>query len=372
MITHTSSLTLERMRLSVLWHQNLMDPAPSSRPEVLDRTEYLSLFGAGEKGWRGARVLPWPPYNRQGFWQKYLRQPKSLGSVVGRDAWAELVPLRIAAPIRLRASGADARVSTEGFLHPWGVTFVVTLDLIGTWVDFEAAAERLHELRTSQCFSLDGAPAGTAVNLESASEAGLGRVAEMVGRPDGGQSWPAFSVFTLISAEGSQEEFDPTAEPAGRFLQATSSFSPTWKEDALRPLAEAQVAGVRDAPPSHLIYGIERARSIWSPGRFLATAKTPPERGLGCHHRNLVLASMQTEALGRFSTWTADRVAGGPPLSGAHETQAVQAVRFLKKLYIGRKDSTYRSGSVQAQVDQNEWAAPINAMQPVLDTETIP
>lgn len=367
MITHAQSpVSLQRMRISFIWHQNLMAESPVARPLVLDLARYPAMFNEKPRDRSGPLTLPWPDHDRQGFWQRYLKMPKGLGMVGGRDGTRAFVPLRVASPLPLAIELPDATVSNEGFLHPWGASFVVNVSLGGPGLDFAAASAAVRDVRSGLWFASGSA---RSLRLDQVWSLGLEAVSAHASTSFDGQSWDSFSVFTLLAARGSKEAFDPTPKDAmaARFLQAVTTFSSTWEEDDLTPLAQAKVAGKSKAPPTHLIYGSERRRAIWSPGHFRAPAD-PPRATLSCHHRNLVLASMQTEALGRYLTETARRLGENIELSGENRTQAKLASEILKRLHDG-SDSTYRSGSVKAQM--TPWLDEIDAVRAELGLSAI-
>ena len=127
MIPSNESMSIKRMRLSLLWHQDLMGREEAQeRPLVLDDQAYRGLFMGAPGPPQGSLSLPWPSHGRQGFWELYLRRPASLVNVKGRDAWRALVPLRRAAPLKLSAPYGGVTIASEGLLHPWGATFMFT------------------------------------------------------------------------------------------------------------------------------------------------------------------------------------------------------------------------------------------------------
>jgi|GEM_PF-4334140 len=348
------------IKLTLLWHQNLMPADARARPQVTDVGTYQELFNTARENQTGLLTVPWPDYEKQLFWERYLRRWHQLPEATAREGWRALVPLRTAAPLILQAEDADTSVWSEGYLHPWGVTFLLTLTVTGKWSELGEAADRLVEVRGGQRFVIAGREAGC--GLEDAATAGLGALAELAGEAAQGTRWNPFSICTLMAAKGIPDAFDPSVEETGvaRFLQAVCTFNANWRQDEVRPAADAKVAGKAKAPASHLVYGTQRGRAVWSPVNFSkGTGKGPS--ALKCHHRNLALASMQTEALGRFAEDTAARLGVGTELSAEHRTQSRWAVRALGDLYEG--SDTYKSGSVKAQIAQSGLLAPINAVR---------
>lgn len=246
-------MTLNRMRLSVLWHQDLMDSAPLALPRVLDRYGTYSDVFAGSATEHDPFTPPWPGHSRQGFWEWYLRRPATLAAIGARTAWRALIPLRFATPLSLDALGGGVTVISEGLLHPWGASLVVTFAIDGKWPDFGAAIDRLRQLRREPCLVAAEGEAARPQRLDEVAIAGLARLREKAMQATPGRTSEAFSVFSLLRADGDRSRFDPTREDAARFLHAATSFSDTWEHDALPELAKANVAGISAAPASHLI-----------------------------------------------------------------------------------------------------------------------
>ncbi len=352
---------LQRMRVSFIWHQNLMAEGPRARTPILDRIAYDELFASKGSRHSGSLTPPWPSREQQGFWEWYLGKRNALESVTPRNARRGLVPLRTRRSLNVTATKAGTTVSTDGFLHNWGASFVVTLALEGSWPSFAAAAARLLELRRERRFTLDG-EAGT-LRLDDLGARGLDALREALPDAFDGPRWTDFSVFSLIAASGESKDFDPAGKGSGvlAFLHAATSFRPTWQQDKPRSLEEGKVGGFATGPPSHLIYGSTRSRAVWGPEHFLAPPTTPSSKVLACQHRNLVLASMQAEALGRYACETAKRLAANVALSSENNTEAEIFCKRLKEMYDGAQ-STYRSGSVKAQISQNLWLPKIDAV----------
>ncbi len=359
MVAANGDPQLEVMRLGLLWHQNLMDPAPKADPSVIQDPPYRDTFDSKDRS--SPLTPPWAPRTRQGFWERYLPSWEKLAQVPGRNAWRAQVPLRVGAPVPVVSNDNRVEVAVEGFLHPWGTTFVVELTLRGNWLGFAAATRDVLGLKRNRCFSLTGA-GGPWVTLDKVAEAGLASLRASAGSTAGGPMAEPFSVFTLNDASGGRDSFDPTHDDVARFLHATSSFSPTWESDPLVAAADRKVAGISNAPASHLIYGQRRGRAIWSPEHFLMGGGIERFSTLECHHHNLVFASVQTEALSRFAIATAARIQANTNRSAEEMTQAKRAATTLGNLYEGA-EGTYKSGSVKAQIAMNKWLDPINVVR---------
>ena len=351
---------LQRMKLSVLWHQDLLGAATDARPSVLDEEHYWDLFAQTPRSEQPDSLsVPWPPNQRQGFWEAYLnRRNRSLAGVEGRFVRRSLVPLHNGKPLVVKSPATSvALVTVEGLLHRWGATLIVTLDLRGKWQGFPAAAKSICHLRHNDHFEVAG-QANNPLRLDDIRDAGLDRLREQASKAVAGNVSDPFLVFTLIDADGDPERFEPSEEAVRRFLHAVTSCSDTWEQDALPDLKKSKVAGISAAPLSHLVYGTRRARAVWFPGRFLAKpgAKKPT---LSCHHRNLVLATAQTEAILGLADSAARRLKRGAGMSSELRTVARAAAEILRSLYEGSR-SRYRSGSIKAQIDSRERLAAIN------------
>jgi hypothetical protein len=107
-----------------------------------------------------------------------------------------------------------------------------------------------------------------------------------------------------------------------------------------------------------LVYGTNRGRAVWFPD-LLADSVRPT---LACYHRNLALASMQVESLCGFAHGIASQVNENNALNFAEEECARNAAGLLGRLY-GGKSSIYRSWSVRAQIDQNNFVSDIDTVR---------
>jgi hypothetical protein len=369
-------MKLLKMKLSVFWHQDWMDPAPLAEPRALDRSGYYELMGQPRASQSGPLTAPWPPVKGQGFWERYLAQWRTLEAVKKDPAWRALVPLRVtAAPLQVQVEGEDANAASEGFIHPWGGSFAVHLNLTGQWADLPSAAARILELRREKCFALATDAGAELLRMDDLSTRGLDALRAHAAAASAGAVGDGFSVFALLAAVGEAAEFAPGTEATGvaRFLHAVASFSPTWADDTVPAPAEAKAGGKRTGPASHLIYGTARGRAIWSPARFLISPQqwqleqkqpgsAPRRTTVGCHHRNLTLASLQTEAMARFTSASAARLAAGTRLANEHGMLARCAAGRLGDLYQGLPN-TYRSQSVRTQLDDGDHLAAINAIR---------
>ncbi len=361
-------MTIRRVKFSVLWHQHWLPRESLVETMALDRTSFEETVAIARREQTGPLTSPWPVTERQKFWEFYLGRSPTLEGAPVRDVFRFLVPLRSAGqPLELLADGDDTRAATEGFLHHWGGTLVINLALAGDWGSLAEVADRIVQLRREPCFSTS--PGGPQRRLDDLAADGLAALRPQAVKAIAGATSDGFSVFSLTTAAGEPTDFDPTVEATGAhlFLHAVTSFSSIWRSEKPRPLGEAAVGGKKTGPTSHFLYGAARGRAIWSPENFAVEpavpgAPPPPRRKptVGCHHRNLVLASMQTEALARFAADAADRLHANLALSSQHDLLARLALGKLDEIYAGDR-STYRSGSLRAQIDDAQLKGPIDA-----------
>lgn len=344
---------LQKIRWSMAWHRNWMSSTAQAPPDIVTIQQLDEIYGPGPGRFTGPLTVAWPRRQEQGFWERYLRRWDALPSARPRECRRALLPVRSGRPVAVEADGDDAAVATECFLHQWGASVVVTINLKAPDRDLARTVERLLELRHEDRFTVEGGPL---VTLEEVAAATFDRVRDTYAPEAEEQFGEPISILTVLQGTGEKVEIDPAAEPTARFLHAATSFSLIWKEDTLPELAAATVARLKHAPSSHVIYGNSRGRAIWAPTFFLAR---PEASTLSCLHRNQTLAAMQTEAMGSFVADTVRRMEQAVALSGEHRDRSRLAAEALAKLYRGDPE-TYRSGAIMAQIKAGGYVEPIN------------
>jgi hypothetical protein len=361
-------------RLTFIWTETILDAftgkLPASQaglPCAVGADAYKSWFDAAQANWpeRAKPTPPWPAHRHQNFWARYLQAGESLKGVTGAVAWRNAVPVLLPAPFDVAFDG-DARVHAEGLAHPWGVTFVLNISwprFPGTLAD---VTREVVETRRGKRFVLGGQK----VTLDRVGAEGLTHLREQVMGPGhaGPRTPEPLSIFAAIRGEGTRDDLDPsTNEDVHRLVQASTSFSQTYDWDALVVLDSGRVAGRKYQPSSHIVFGSQRGRAIWGPAYL---AKTHVKATVGCQLRNLVFASAQTESLARFAAETMEHVSRGGRVAGDLEAAARRAMAVLGQLYLG-KDSTYKTGSVKAQVDANGFKPAIEQLRARLGLEPL-
>jgi hypothetical protein len=358
------------MRLSFIWCEtllDLLDGAPAARPMPFlgDREGYAQRFAAAIEGGKPDAFPLEPPWHLpagQFFWTHYL-EGHTPGKIKGEVAWKQLVPFRRAGPFRARAPWLPGRIHAESFFYPHGIALVISAEVQGD-LPLAAAVAKAHELRRTGKIEVrwDGKEAADLLGLDTLARRSLDalRLAALgPGAAEGALS-PAFSVVTVVRATG-VEPNDPTAEGGEihRALQAMTTWNPSWATDALTKLEDARLP-TRIGAPSHLLYGGRRGRVVWFPGLY--TVSTVKLRSLACYQRNLTLASMQTESLAGLVLETeSGRKLGKTPV-GLRRECAQRAAGVLGRLY-GGVASTYRSWSPRRQIEQNDYAKPLDSLR---------
>lgn len=334
-------------RLAASWHALI-----SPEAELIPRSAYEDAFDGVDPGPAGM-TKPWPDYGEQDYWRRYLGGAK-LKTQSAAIAWKHQVPLRVGSPLAIGCALERVRAGAEVLVHPWGLSAICTSRVAGP-LKLEELVELAGEMFRARVFSIDSSP--EPVSLAAVGEAAISNVSDALGGA-GASLTDAISVTGVISATGDPRHFDPNDDSVRRALQALTLFSKTWRDDALLELEESRVAGKQAAPAGHIVYGRHRGRTIWSPSSFLTPGST-----VGCHFRNLVLATTQTEALIELARRSAAQLAAGRGLAPEQSTQVGRTVGALARLYYGRKDQTYRSGAIKNQIGQRDNLADINRLR---------
>jgi hypothetical protein len=338
----------------MIWHRVWMGPDALAAPDIVTVPQLNSVFAGGNGRYASRLTPPWPRNQSQGFWERYLDRWEALSGVAERECRRALVPARTSRPIEVEADQDDARVGAECFLHPWGASLVVTVNLRATGRGHEETVDRLMELNNDPCYVVDGRIGW--VQLGQVAGEAFKRVREEHAPGVDEHRAEPFSVLTVLAANGGASNFDPAAEPSARFLHGAASLSSTWETDALPELSAATVARLSRRRETNLIYGSDRGRAIWTPTIF---GGNPASSTLSCLHRNQTLAAMQTEAMSRFVADTVGRLEDDMDLSAEHMSRSRFAAEQLAKLYRGDARS-YRSGCMPAQIDAGHHKEKIN------------
>jgi len=150
---------------------------------------------------------------------------------------------------------------------------------------------------------------------------------------------PPITTATIIDAEGDDQE-----EVLLRALHGLCWLRSMWKGP------NNKLTEKLPDPASQSGIAIAKGRAIWQPGNF----SSPPVKGrqvsLGCYHRNLTMAAMQTGALAAL-VGRADDILGDPNgrLISIAPKEVSRAIDLLDE-FAGSDFFTYRSWTAQYQV----------------------
>jgi hypothetical protein len=256
----------------------------------------------------------------------------------------------------------EVRVGPEAFLYPHGVAVILNLTVRGTFTPDEAAALAIR-LRRGHDFSIgDEARPFVLDGVADRAVAAVRQTTFGVEAPVGRRPQFPFSVTTVVLG---RDVDDTKALTEGstehRFLEAVTTWAPTWESAALPKLADVTLPlRTSGRPAGHVLYRRDRGRAVWFPGSF--TIPSGSVRTLTCFHRNLVLASLQVESLAGFAAATAQFLTAGGKLNDAHYDAATRAGDILGRFYGGAQ-SIYRSRSPRAQIEDGSFLTDINLMR---------
>jgi hypothetical protein len=369
-----SPIVIHKARLSFIWAEVLPpfleQPMPKESPLAFLTRNFLfrDMFQKALNGEVTPTQFepPWIAERKQQFWMRYLVQSK-LGDVPGSQAWDYLVPLRVDSGIKIEADWLHDTNFIDAFYYPFGEAVVLTFrwepklllkDLLPKAYDFYKTGK----------FSLVGDPSQS-LSLEEVADAVLTSLRKNAlgdRSQTGRRTKQAFSLITIIEAEGVPPQADVRKNPEIlKALEVLTNWPADYEYLTLPTPKDVCLPTKRSVPPGSALYAQERGRAVWHPALFRlkkdATVQEAVDQGrrsskLGCYHRNLLFASLQTESLGRLICHTADLFNAGQhkaDLTAHHRDVVHSAALCLSKLYLGDKSKTWRSASVQRQIDQS-------------------
>lgn len=300
----------------------------------------------------GEFTPPWRSDSVSSFWRYYLEQnPPS--SVTPWEAWDRLVPLRRGEEIRGRNGGPvvdgtafAGDLQIESFHYPHGVGLAVSVRIEE---DRELAdmVDRAREVMKEAIFRVSWNP--RPVSLPAIASHFLDKLAGRERETSVPDRTDSFTVATIFRGDSGALSDGKPADELRLALQGLCTFRRGWRDENL-PGRKCQLRLRTEAGPENLLFGLGRGRAVWFPGAF--TSNDSKNRTLGCYHRNLVLASLQTESLIQAAQLAAHMLqTAPPPLSVRLEEVSRRAVQWLGALHSG--DDTYASWSVVAQIERD-------------------
>jgi hypothetical protein len=363
------------IRISFIWVETVLEglrdmPRPGARLALLnDRISFAPFFEKARKqpvpidDSPGISLqAPWPKPTGQRFWQPYLDQT-SPSSVSGEQAWKSLVPLRAKLPFPITSSAVTTVPLFDVFFYPCGLALLGTVRLSAN-LPLEAAVEEAFKIKRDKIFNVEW-PAGLQqlLSLDAVAERALDAMRNWAwgeGSVAQRTDLDAFTIFTFTQGKGVDLVPISKTPDIQRALAAVTNWRPSWKTDPLADLEKARVSSHKTpaAEARSLIYGGKRSRALWFPDLF---AGSPTGSSLACYHRNLSQASLQVETLCGFARETAQRLADNKVLSFFETECTRNTAGILGRVYGGKK--SYRSWSLRAQIDNNDFVDDINAIR---------
>lgn len=311
-------------------------------------------------------TLPWPRPSGQHFWEHYLND-RPPARATAELCFRRLVPLRLpSAPLRVRpvlmlnGAAVTAHMTLEGYVYPFGAAVLASLTVEGD-VTPEDLGDIANAIRRGKVFhppETDRDAAAPPETLDRVLDQALRGLVDAAFSPAAaGERSVPFSVATVLTGADAAA---PAAEPdvvTRRLLHGLA----TWTWPAAAPPAEA-LAGLDTRSATHragdaLIAG-DRGRAVWFPACFTDTRERA--HTLACYHRNLTLASLQTESLLMLVAGLAEIHDRTAPVPAAQRRWADLAADLLTRLHAGTE--TYRSGAVKAQIEGSRKLDAINGL----------
>jgi hypothetical protein len=292
------------------------------------------------------------------FWHYYLERA-GLRSVQSQDAWRKLVPLRRALNVHISAGNLPVKTRLYAFHYPHALGLVAFAEIRPN-LALPDAVDMVQSIESSSDFSVawsDGQ--STQLNLPALGAEVLERIrTESFGDIQRIRTQP-FKLATFVRADGVKpnaliQEYGNEHKALDGLCRAIKD----WRGLQPDPFSRAKLE-TRRAPPSHLLYAINRSRAVWFPQSFLPTTNGP--HSLGCYHNNLTCATLQTESLLQMVN-LADAHPDIGDLLPDTDRLLKSAAGILGRIYGGDL-KTYRSQSPRRQIDDSGSFDAINELR---------
>lgn len=357
------------LRISMVATETLPDllgnsPPKSALPALSRNQPYLQAFSDALEG-KGALATPWPIDSDRGvhwFWHYYL-QKQPADAVQPDLAWRRLVPLRVAS-YQLKPPAPEIRASLETYAYPHGNAAIVSVT-VDADVPLDRAVDRVIAVSKGSTFDVAINGSLSQRSLSGALTAGLDQLAKLRTGDSKGlrvSSSEPFGLTAVVTGNG----IDPLTplDDGGlihRALDGICTLGPAWRQNVAPPIAK-QVVPTKTGAAGSALYARSKARAFWFPELFTLKAEPgdPPLHMLGCFHRNLTFASMQTQSLLGLASWASDTLQAAGTLLFSVSELVRNCSGTLGMLYGGATD-VYRSSSVRRQIDDSGFVPVINA-----------
>ncbi len=377
---------IKRFRMSLLWSApfaTLLDddnkvPADAPLAALGRNNTYATLFenllarpaialqlGATTP----ALELPWPAKGTHWFWCRYLNA-NPIRRIKGDFAFYRLVPMRRHDSLVRGLKVANTnnhpqtalfqqavfdQISGEAWFHPHMVSFAVNLTLNGEFTPTQMAEiglllrkDRLYQLPTQ----------ATPINFDELAAQTLDALLqEAIGINNAAPVPPStpFSIVTVLEADSDDADAVAQNDEVHKALEILTH----WRSGKVGKLADGDISH----NPSHaatlpisggLLFGHERTRMVWDPPRFTSNGGV----SLSCYHRNLLISTMQTDALLNFTQLDNEFIKSNRRPKAFRDCEDA-VLKRITALYQG-DCLTYRSASLRRFIDAHPLRPSVN------------
>lgn len=352
---------ITRFRVSFVWIETVpailaKEVAPGLPGFFLGHVgKYAEAFdrcraGNGPPGF----ALPWTRPMGNHYW-RFAFAGRHAGDIDGASAWRQWVPFRTQLPYHAEAT-APPKVTFEAFCAPPGIALVANAYYRGPARTPLEVAGMAQAVRETLRFRAAPPPAGD-MRLETFAERAL---RDLVRRLFGdvssyGGSHQPFTIATIVQGADVDPDTAMTeGSPEHRLLEAVTGWNRNYATMALPAgsLAACTLPRRKTGAAGDVVYARDLGRAVWLPREFTTPQQAPR---LSCYHRNLLMASVRTLAIGEFVDWTARTLQGTPPPYPLLIERAKQAATLLAASAEGERAVTYRSKSIDALVAAAAW-----------------
>ena len=291
----------------------------------------------------------WERNNR--FWLRYLRYLLDDVNRLPREAWDNLVPFRLLS----FGSSTDRSLAIEGYIYPHGIGVVVNHYVkFGTGKTFIEAAQLAGEEVNNKTWIIDwshGIPSPVSdegFGIESIIKEALNRLSDVALGYGSRPSLIPCSRFAVSSVIGGSVDGDTDWNDTKCLHHYLGALCPSQSWGQISNGSSR--ATIEGCDSGKILYLLKEEKVVWFPATLKhVTAKNAVKKRhkLTCYHRNLIMATLQTESLYRFLCLARETP---PPLPDNLDTMARAAARQLGLLYIGC-ENTYTSWAIHHQIE---------------------
>lgn len=384
--------TLKRFRLSLLWNvsfptllnDNMPTDAPlaalgraSSYGELFDDLLANPTLARRPHNNAPALELPWPAKGTHWFWCRYL-EANPIRRVRGAYAFYSLIPLRRHESLvrGLTTGNIDGhpqaallqqahleQISGEAWFHPHMASFAINITVKGQFTPIQMAEVCLI-LRRDRLFQFPGQ--SKEWKLDELAAQTLDKLLQEAVGPTHAAPVPPVTPFTIVTVlEGDSDDLN-NAVTDGDEVHTALEIITQWRTGRMGKLAHGDIShdpdhGATSTISGGLLFGHERSRAVWDPSRFTVYGGT----SLSCYHRNLLVGTMQTEALLTFTKLDSELILNNQRPRGFRDCEDTTLKRIIALYHADRQ--TYRSASLRHFIAAHPLRPSVNAIAEYLD-----